>query len=167
MLRYKNKDRQSGFNLMELMITITVGGILLAVGLPALMGLINNGRITTQTNSLVLAMHLARNEAVKRGHNIRVLPISVTTDWANGWQVRLDVDNDGTTDADDIVLRNFDAVRKATLVGTETSVTYEPTGFVQTEIDLTLNATECTSDKQRIIEVKLSGLVSSERQSCP
>ncbi len=163
----KYNKRQSGFTIIELMITVTVAGILLAVGIPSFQELIKSNRLTTQTNSLLTALHLARNEAVNRGHNIRVLPISGNLDWAAGWQVRLDVDNDGNTDAEDTVLRSFDAIEKATLTGTANSVTYQPSGFVSATNAITLTANDCTGESIRVVSVQLSGLASFNKQICP
>jgi len=169
MHKYKHIDQQSGFTLIELMITVLVGGIVLAVGLPSFADFTKSNRLAAQANSVLTALHLARSEAVNRGHNMRVLPIAASTDWAQGWQVRLDVDNSGTTDAEDTVLRNYDAIKKATLVGDEDNVTYQSSGFVTTTSanTITLTANECTADDIRVISVKLSGLVSSAKQTCP
>jgi prepilin-type N-terminal cleavage/methylation domain-containing protein len=169
MLKHKHNDRQTGFTLIEVMITILVGGIVLAVGLPSFADFTKSNRLAAQTNSVLTALHLARSEAVNRGHNMRVLPIAASTDWAQGWQVRLDVDNDGTTDAEDTVLRNYDAIKKATLVGDADNVTYQSSGFITTTSanTITLTASECTAEDIRVISVKLSGLVSSARQACP
>ena len=173
--RYKDNERQSGFTLIELVITVLVGGILLAIGLPSFGNLIKSNRLTAQTNDVLTAIHVARNEAVNRGHNVRVISINGDTDWAFGWQVRLDVNNNGNIDSPttiDIVLRNYDAIKKATLVSTDSSIAYESTGFIDqarnpTPIAITLTADECTAEDVRVISVKLSGLVSSERQYCP
>ncbi len=169
MRKYRHKDKQTGFSLLELMATVAVGGILLAIGLPSFVNLIKSNRLTTQTNSVLTALHLARNEAINRGHNIRVLPLVAGTDWAPGWQVRLDVNSDGVTDADDTVLRSFDAIEDATLVGDDDNVTYQSSGFVTTAsaTTITLTAYECTGEDIRVIDIKLSGLVTSTRQICP
>ena len=167
MRKHRHKDKQTGFSLLELMATVAVGGILLAIGLPSFVNLIKSNRLTTQTNSVLTALHLARNEAINRGHNIRVLTISGDEDWAAGWQVWLDVNNDGITDAEDTVLRSFDAIEEATLVGDTDNVTYQSSGFVDAVNSITLTAYECTGEDIRVIDVKLSGLVSSTRQICP
>jgi prepilin-type N-terminal cleavage/methylation domain-containing protein len=169
MHKYKHNDQQSGFTLIELMVTVLVGGIVLAIGLPSFADFTKSNRLAAQANSVLTALHLARNEAVNRGHNMRVLPIAASTDWAPGWQVRLDVDNDGVTDAEDTVLRNYDATKKATLVGDADNVTYQSSGFVTTTsaTSITLTADQCTAEDIRVISVKLSGLVSSARQACP
>ncbi len=172
MHRHKHKDRQSGFNLIELMAAVVIGGIVVAIGFPAFSGFIKNSRLTTQTNDVLTSLHGARNEAVNRGHNIRVVTLSGGTDWASGWQIRLDVNNDGTTHAEDTLLRNYDAIENATLVGDANSVTFEPTGYLDqlfnaNPVAITLTASKCTGDDIRVISVQLSGLVSFAKQTCP
>ena len=172
MHRYIYNNQQSGFSLIELMAAVVCGGILLAIGLPAFGNFIKNSRLTTQTNDVLTALHVARNEAVNRGHNVRVISINGDTDWAFGWQIRLDVDNKNDIDAEDIVLRSYDAIENATLVSTDSSIAYESTGFIDQEwnpnpIAITLTADSCTATDVRVINVQLSGLVSFVKQTCP
>lgn len=60
----------AGFSLLELMVTLTVAGIVMAVAVPAFQGLSISNRLTTQTNEIVAAMNLARSEAIKRNATI-------------------------------------------------------------------------------------------------
>ena len=54
-----------GFTLVELMVVIAIASVVMAFGVPALTPFIQNGRITTVTNELISALHVARNEAVR------------------------------------------------------------------------------------------------------
>ena len=60
----------SGFTIIELMVTVAVAGILLAVAVPSFNQMAVNSRLTTQVNDVVGALNLARSEAIKR--NARV-----------------------------------------------------------------------------------------------
>ena len=62
--------RSGGFSLLELMITVAVAAIRMALAVPSFTSLINNNRLTSGSNALVTAMHHARSEAVRR--NARV-----------------------------------------------------------------------------------------------
>ena len=97
-------ERETGFTLVELLITIVVVSILLAAGVPAFKDFIKNNRVTAQANDLVSAIQLARSEALKRGVNTVVCASqdqkTCTEDkntWADGWIVYSDFDpGDGT-----------------------------------------------------------------------
>lgn len=59
-----------GFTLIELMVTIAVAAILLAVAVPSFRHLIISNRLTTAANNVVTAVTLARSEAIKRNANV-------------------------------------------------------------------------------------------------
>ena len=56
----------SGFTVIELVVTMTVAAILVAVGVPAMSSFIQNGRSSNEAASMVLMLTFARNEALKR-----------------------------------------------------------------------------------------------------
>lgn len=58
--------RMSGFSLIELMTTLVVAGVLLAVAVPSFNQMMVNSRITAQANDFVGAINFARSEAIKR-----------------------------------------------------------------------------------------------------
>ncbi len=58
--------RMSGFTLVELMVTIFVASILLAVAVPSFNRMTVTSRVTAQANELVAAINFARSEAIKR-----------------------------------------------------------------------------------------------------
>ena len=91
-------EKESGITLLELMITIVVLSILLAVGVPSLQDFIKNNRITGQANDLAIAIQLTRSEAVKRGTGGIICAsddeatCSNSDDWSTGWIVYTDID---------------------------------------------------------------------------
>ena len=54
-----------GFTLVELLVTVTVLGVLLGVGMPNLFNLIEQNRLTTDANNLVVSLNYARSEAAR------------------------------------------------------------------------------------------------------
>ncbi len=105
-----NLNKQSGFTLIELMITLSVAAVLLAIGAPSFNETIASARIRADYNRLVSAMHLARSEAVKRNINVSVCARGSDStcgqDWKDGWLVFTD---DGATpnviDAGEVIMQ--------------------------------------------------------------
>lgn len=60
----------AGFTIVELMITVSLASILLAVAVPSFNQMIVGGRLTAQSNEMVAALSLARSEAIKRNANV-------------------------------------------------------------------------------------------------
>ncbi|WP_198683206.1 GspH/FimT family pseudopilin [Peristeroidobacter agariperforans] len=60
----------SGFTMIELLVTVAVASITLALAVPSFTQMTVNSRLTTQSNEVVAALNLARSEAIKR--NVRV-----------------------------------------------------------------------------------------------
>jgi type IV fimbrial biogenesis protein FimT len=66
--------RDHGFTLAELLVTVSVAGILLALGVPALTTLVAGARMRAEINDVVTLVHLARSEAVKRATDVILCP---------------------------------------------------------------------------------------------
>jgi prepilin-type N-terminal cleavage/methylation domain-containing protein len=96
--------KQPGFTIIELMITIAVLGIGLAIGVPGMQQFILDNRLVSQINTLNSALALARSEAVKQ-NLLTVTCVSTNgstcannTAWTKGWIIFADRDGDLTPD---------------------------------------------------------------------
>jgi type IV fimbrial biogenesis protein FimT len=85
-----NPKPDSGFTLLELIIAISITGILIAMAIPSFSDMIRNNRLTTYANEFVTSLNIARSEAIKRGQHVVIRKTG--TGWENGWQVFVDVD---------------------------------------------------------------------------
>jgi len=100
-------NRQHGFTLIELMITLGIAAILLTVAVPGFNTTIKNNRLITHTNLLVSSISLARSEAVKHGRTATVcvnsaqpvVQCTAETNWELGWMVWVDLNNNNAPDA--------------------------------------------------------------------
>jgi len=73
---------QGGFNLIEIMVSLTVLAILIALGAPSFGEWLQNQQIRAATEAIVNGMQVARGEAIKRN-----LAVQLTLDLPSGWTV--------------------------------------------------------------------------------
>ncbi|MBT8119350.1 MAG: GspH/FimT family pseudopilin [Gammaproteobacteria bacterium] len=90
----------SGFTLIELMITLFIVGILLAVGVPSMKTFMQSNQLVASTNELISALHVARSEAIKLNARVSICESSdgktcdTTGSWKEGWIVFVDTNGD-------------------------------------------------------------------------
>ena len=94
-----------GFTLLELLVTLSIAAILLAVGVPSYITFIDNNRVTSQANDMLYSVNMARSEAIKRGTEVRLVSVA-GSDWSGGWNLVADTNNDSDfDDAADILMQ--------------------------------------------------------------
>ena len=93
--------RQRGLNMLELMMTIAILGIVLAIGVPSYSHMTISNGISTDTNQLVASMNFARSEAITRGDTVTICAANADLDacsgagnWGAGWVI---LDSGGNT----------------------------------------------------------------------
>jgi len=115
-----------GFSLIELMVTIAIAAILLAVAVPQLVRQIEQSQFTNTSNELLGAVNFARAEALRRVRPVTIAPITGVS-WNTGWQMFLDVNRNGAIDGA-AVLKRGDAITAAQLTGTADFITFDSNG---------------------------------------
>lgn len=111
------KTRESGFSLIELMVTVAIVVILAVLAMPSFQTLLLGRQIEAAADTLASDFRFARSEAVKRTNRVTICTSSNGTSctgagglWIEGWIVFVDEDGDGAVDADDVVVRVQDAM---------------------------------------------------------
>jgi type IV fimbrial biogenesis protein FimT len=174
-LRAMNTRRQRGFNLLELMVGITVLGVLLGLGVPSFTQMIRNNRLVEQSNSMVTALNYARSEALKRGFRVSACPgagsaCSGGTDWNAGVLVFTDDSGTiGTRDSTDAVLQAWPASTAGFVAGggvSPASITFLPTG-AQAAAQIDIYKSGCTGQNLRRINVAVTGRIGMTKVACP
>lgn len=68
------RRRSRGFSLLELMVTIAVMVILLAIALPSFRDVIHRNEVSSASNTLLASVAYAREEAINRGQLVYMCP---------------------------------------------------------------------------------------------
>jgi type IV fimbrial biogenesis protein FimT len=91
-----NSPLQSGFTLVELLVTVAVLAVILALAVPGFRSFMQNDQQWVQQNSLVMSLNAARSEAIKQdvGGGVSVCASldgltcgPAGTAWSQGWIV--------------------------------------------------------------------------------
>jgi type IV fimbrial biogenesis protein FimT len=161
-----SKEKNGGFTLFELMVTISVAAVIVSFGVPAFTSFIQNNRATTHTNDLVTALNLARSEATRRGAAVTVCSSTDAStcngddDWSTGWVVR---------SAAGEVLRVWperSGGAGVVTAGTD-EVRFMARGSLGTAATtFTVQLPDCTAGQRRSVAVNAAGRISVDRGDC-
>ena len=163
---------QSGLTLIELMVTVVVIGVLLAVAGPSFMSAIKDNRRTTYINELVSSLNLARSEAVKSNSTVAICPSSdgaacAGDNYDSGWIVFRNVNGDQppAVDGGEVILRTHVGTQHAgtSLSATApvaTGINFQPSGRPNNSGDITYCDDRGASHARRVI-VNLVGVITT------
>jgi len=141
-----NKRTQHGFTLYELMITVSIVGVVLAFSVPNLRAFTQNSRMTSTANDLHAAFHLARSESSRAKTNITICASSNSMEefpdcvgtWDEGYIVFVDENGDLLKSQDESVLRAHPKIAKGVSLAVENDATYfsySSTGLGRQDVD--------------------------------
>lgn len=88
------RSHQRGLSILEIAITLTILGILIAAGLPAFGEWTRNTQVRTQAESVLAGLQQARTEAIRSNRLVRFELLSPGTTGQTGW--RLVLPNEGS-----------------------------------------------------------------------
>ena len=175
---------QKAFTLIELMVTISVLGVVIALAVPSFNTMIVNNRSATLGEEFASVINYARSESIKRGVRITLcaskdgLTCGSGDTWVDGYMAFGD---NAITDKAGVpiigpILKVWDKPNEQsvmtvksgsvdikflrfTALGTLARVNPDP-------VDINISLKKCTGDAARKISVGLSGMVSVERTGC-
>jgi type IV fimbrial biogenesis protein FimT len=147
--------QRSGFTLVELLVTIVIAAILMAVAVPSFNTFVAGQRIKTASFDLSSSLIYARSEALKRNANVTLA--SATGGWQNGWAL-----NTGTT-----VISRHEPLSGMAVTGPAGTLIYGSNGRLNSSGNTFLiSSTNNASVASRCISVALSGVPVSKAGSC-
>lgn len=140
MCAIKIRFRSCGFTLVELMVTIAVAVLIMAVAAPNFLDLQRSSQLTSTTNTLTAALNSTRSEAMKFGTFSMLVPRD-NTNWNSGWRVFVDKNLNQAFDAeiDELILEqpappDFLIIEgNGTAAETQPFVLYNGSGYSRTK----------------------------------
>jgi type IV fimbrial biogenesis protein FimT len=150
----------AGFTLVELIIVVTIVGVLAGIGVPAFSNLIAIQRASSAATDLYVALATARSEAIKR--NVDVTIAQKSGGWTNGWTI---VDPADTSKK----ILEANGLSGAAITASLTSIVYQSSGRVSgsTRPAFAITMTSGTSTQSKNVCVDLSGRPFVSTSSCP
>jgi type IV fimbrial biogenesis protein FimT len=169
----------AGFTVTELVMVMTIIGILAAIGVPSFKYVRTSNRISSEINGLLGDMQFARSQALKQGLTVTVCSSSdgatcnigpAGNVWNTGWIVFLDSNGNQQVDPGERVMRV-----QAPFNGTDTLIpsvsyaatTYNRLGYAPTytggTININLHDSTNTTAWTRCLAITASGSVTTEK----
>ena len=159
-----------GFSLIELIVTMTIAGILIAVAAPSMSGFVSSNRLAAQVNDLIADINLSRSEAIKQNATAGVCKTAVggascvtAGTWANGWMVYATV---GTVTT---VIKTHESLSgNNTLTALFDSVVYAKSGLLSSPTGVSNVITLCDPKmkKTRVLTLLTTGRPTLSEGTC-
>lgn len=168
--------RETGFTLLELMVSIGIVAILLAIGVPSFRYVTTANRVSAEVNGLLGDLQFARAEAIKEGQTVTVC---ASTDggscaggssWTGGWIVFSDHSPLGSIEGDDTTLRIQKPLSSGDTFAADNgigAVTFNREGFAMGmpagSAKLTLQDSTATPAYTRCLSITIVGALTTQQ----
>jgi type IV fimbrial biogenesis protein FimT len=120
----RGRKRLAAFTVLELLLTLSIATILLAIGAPALQKFSQKQMLKAAIQALHSDLLTARSEAVHRNQSVVVCPgnpvngCAGSSTWSGGWIVFSDSNHDRARQVDEILLRHGQGYPELAIHGT-------------------------------------------------
>ena len=150
-------DASAGFTLIELMIALTVAGVLLGVAVPSFRDGLLGSRAKAVATDIHLGFLMARSESLKRSANIDI--VATGGYWANGWTVEVQSSHEAlrTNDASNGVSIACGTSPSSTSGACASTITFSRNGRPTVYTEFRTYIPDKTSIQARCVSISLSG----------
>jgi type IV fimbrial biogenesis protein FimT len=177
--------KQKAFTLMELLVTLSVIGILMGLAVPSFQSQMLNNRSLVLGEDFANAINFARSEAVKRSSRISICASNDGQNcagaWTDGFIVLVDMATTDNAIAPDlgpqpVILRAWPPQNQRAVIDVQSGGAINFFRFTSlgalarvTNSAVTIDARlqNCTGNSARWVSVNLSGMIRTERRACP
>lgn len=106
---------RSGLGFIDYLTTLTIAAIVLAMASANFKPLMDRSRVVSASGEFRAALLLARAEAVRRRSRVDMIPIDAQ-DWAHGWLILIDANNNQHFDTGDLSLHRSHSDMKGLVI---------------------------------------------------
>ena len=128
--------KQNGFSVIELMITMAIAIILIAIAIPGFTSFIERNKVRSALFTLQAHIQTARESAVFNNNTVTMCPLfngSCTDFWNKGYTIFNDLNANRAFDPEDTMISQFDPLANVTLlwnpVKNSNALQYAATGY--------------------------------------
>jgi type IV fimbrial biogenesis protein FimT len=167
--------KQAGVTLVELMLGLVVLAVILGIGVPSFQNLMRNSEMTSRANSAIIALQLARSEAIRRGRPVTACPSSDAqtcgTNWGDGWIVFVDGNASGSSASVDEILRVDESDSRVTTDASPDFIRFLGNGMRDTSVStgvqsVQLKRPDCGVGQGRELTVSPAGRANISKMDC-
>jgi type IV fimbrial biogenesis protein FimT len=159
-----------GFTLVELMVTIAVLAIFLSIAIPSFAEFIRANRAESQRAAIISSLGLARSEAIRRGGEARVSPLS-GTNWSGGWRIWVDGNGNGAYNSGEAIKEFAAFVGGNTITSSVSTIRFSSQGYQSgvtfgstTTLAFRVGTSYCSLERD--ITINHLGRVSTQKRTC-
>lgn len=148
--------KSKGVTLIEILVTLSLIAILLTLAVPSFSNFIHQNRMTSQANTFLSVIQLARNEAIKSREPVTLL-VEKGSD-GNGWKI--------TVTSTLGMIREIDMLSSVVVLDASSSIQFDELGRAAPTHVFGLQHQSCEFQQRRTITVNVMGRAQVSKENC-